>query len=266
MMRSFERHTVILKLLQGREYVAIETLAQACKTSPQTIRRDLNTLEVEGKVQRYHGGARIVGDMPIATYEVRSASHVEEKEIAASLLVELVPDGSTLFLAGGSTLALAARSLRDRENLTIVTNNLHAAVALYDRTGFQLHMVGGFMRPASGSLTGDHTSRDIERFSLDIAVIGTCGIDGEGSLLEYDQSLVQPILAMMANARETILVADASKFNATGIVRGAHLRDVHHLVTSSKPSVSTAALLAEHNVQTHYLHRFGSGQSIGMLD
>lgn len=252
MMRSFERHTTILKLLQEQDYVTIETMAQACETSPQTIRRDLSVLEGESKIQRYHGGARLLGVMPNATYEARSASHVKEKEVAARLLVQLVPDGTTLFLGGGSTLALSARHLRDRDGLTIVTNNIHAAVSLFDRVGFQLHVLGGFMRPASGSLTGDDTHRAIERFSLDLAVIGTCGIDAEGSLLEYDQSLVPPIKSMIANARETVLVADASKFNATGIVRGAHLRDIDHLVTSSKPIGAIAALLAEHSVQVHY--------------
>lgn len=252
MMRSFERHTTIVKLLQNQEYVTIEAMAQACDTSAQTIRRDLNALEGEGKVQRYHGGARLAGVVSSDTYETRSASHVEEKEVAARLLSRLVPDGSTLFLAGGSTLALSAQSLRDRENLTIVTNNLHAAMSLYDKTGFNLHIVGGAMRPASGSMTGEDAARFIERYSLDLAVIGTCGIDGEGSLLEYDQSLVPPLLAMIANARETILVADASKFSASGIVRGAHLRDVDHLVTSAKPSGAIANLLAEHGVRVHH--------------
>ncbi len=119
-------------------------------------------------------------------------------------------------------------------------------MSLYDRTGFNLHIVGGAMRPASGSMTGEDAARFIERYSLDLAVIGTCGIDGAGSLLDYDQSLVPPLLAMIANARETILVADASKFAASGIVRGPHLRDVDHLVTSAKPSGAIANLLAEH--------------------
>ncbi len=56
-------------------------MAQACDTSAQTIRRDLNALEDEGKVQRYHGGARLAGVVSSDTYETRSASHVEEKEV-----------------------------------------------------------------------------------------------------------------------------------------------------------------------------------------
>ncbi|TKT69915.1 DeoR/GlpR transcriptional regulator [Aquamicrobium sp. LC103] len=251
MMRSFERFDVILGLLQAQDYVTIEDMAAACDTSPQTIRRDLNVLARDGKVQRYHGGARLPEAPSAATYEVRSTSHVEEKKVAAGLLPDLIPDHSSLFIAGGSTLALAAQCLRVREGLTIVTNNLHAAISLYDKIGFEIHVVGGAMRPASGSLTGDEAARIIERFSLDFALIGTCGIAADGALLEYDQSLVPPLLAMIANARETILVADSSKFASTGIVRSTHLRSVDRLLTNETPPAASIELVNSFGVSLH---------------
>ena len=252
MMRSFERLDMILGLLQAQDYVSIEDMAAACRTSPQTIRRDLNVLVQDKKVQRYHGGARLPETQVAATYEVRSASHVEQKKIAAALLPDLVPDRSSLFIAGGSTLALAAQTLRGREGLTIVTNNLHAAISLYDKIDFEIYVVGGAMRSASGSLTGDETARIIERFSLDFALIGTCGIAADGALLEYDQSLVPPVLSMIANARETILIADSSKFASTGIVRSAHLRDVDRLLTNKEPQGASAELLRSFDVVSHF--------------
>jgi DeoR family transcriptional regulator, glycerol-3-phosphate regulon repressor len=251
MMRSPERQAVILDLLREREHVTIEAMAAACDASLQTIRRDLNQLCADGRVQRYHGGARLADLARSATYEARSASNVAEKEAAARLLAQVVPDGASLFLAGGSTLAMAAQQLRARSGLTIVTNNIHAAITLYDHVGFEVVVVGGAMRPASGSMIGEEAVRMIERYALDYAVIGACAVAEDGALLEYDRSLVPPILAMMANARETVLVADASKFAARGIVRAGHLDAVDRLVTDRTPSSAAAALLARHSVAVH---------------
>ena len=251
MMRSVERHSLILSLLQAQEHVSIEAMASACGTSLQTIRRDLEVLGKEGRIRRYHGGAKLAEQPVSASYEARSSSHIGEKEIAARLVVDLIPDGATLFLAGGSTLALAATRLREREGLTIITNNVHAAVALFDRPGFEIHVAGGMMRPASGSMTGDEAVRFLKRYSVDFALIGTCGIDLDGALLEYDHSLVSPVMAMIANARETILVADSSKFGARGIVRGAHLRNVDTLVTDMAPHGRMAELIAAHDIRIH---------------
>ncbi|ABA81427.2 DeoR family transcriptional regulator [Rhodobacter sphaeroides] len=252
MMRSLERHAVILGLLRQQEHVTIEAMAAACDASLQTIRRDLNQLGEDGRVVRYHGGARLADHARSATYEVRSASHVREKVAAGQLLARFIPDGATLFIAGGSTLALAAQELRACEGLTIVTNNLHAAVTLYDKTGFDVCVLGGTMRPASGSMIGEEAVRMIERYSLDFAVIGTCGISPDGALLEYDQSLVPPLLAMISNARRTVLVADGSKFGAKGIVRAAPLSAVNHFVTDRAPEGRAADLLARTGVKVHH--------------
>jgi DeoR family glycerol-3-phosphate regulon repressor len=251
MMRNVERHSVILGLLQKSDHVSIETMAHACGASLQTIRRDLDELSRNGRVRRYHGGATLAPGAPAASYESRSVSHVPEKKAAAAMITEVVADGASLFLAGGSTLALTALRLRERNGLRIITNNLHAAVALFDRDGFDVHLTGGISRPASGSLTGEDALHAIERFSVDFAIIGTCGIAPDGALLEYDQSIVSPVLAMIGNARETVLVADSSKFGGSGIVRGAHLRQVRHLVTDRPPTGAMAELVGGYGISVH---------------
>ncbi|WP_414474950.1 DeoR/GlpR family DNA-binding transcription regulator [Microvirga sp. M2] len=248
MKRSQERQALILSMLQSKGFVPIELMASTCGTSLQTIRRDLSELSRTGKVLRYHGGARLSEPKRAENYRSRSASHVEEKRVAAELLVDQIQDGSSLFLAGGSTLTLVAEALLRRDRLTIVTNNLHAALTLYDKEGFNVHVVGGWIRTASGSLVGANAASEIGTFSLDAAIISTSAITEEGALLEYDESLVGPINAMIANARRTILVADCSKFGRTGIVRAAHLRDVDLLVTDRVVPSEFAELLQHYQI------------------
>jgi len=251
MKRSHERHAVILAMVNEDQFVSIEAMAQACQTSTQTIRRDLAKLSEDGRILRYHGGARLPEVDRAPSYATRSASYVQEKTAAATLILDVISDGASLFLAGGSTLGCVARALLRRSGLTIVTNNLHAAMTFYDKEGFRVHLVEGWLRTASGSLVGNRTAESISMFSLDFSVISTRGITSDGWLLEYDQDLVQPVEAMIANSRTSVLVADSSKFGSTGIVRAGHLKDIDHFLTNERPSPEFEALLDKHGVRLH---------------
>ena len=52
-----KRQARIVERVQALGYVSIEELATDFKVMPQTIRRDINQLNKEGLVRRYHGGA-----------------------------------------------------------------------------------------------------------------------------------------------------------------------------------------------------------------
>ena len=251
MKRSQERHALILAMVESDEFVPIDAMAVACETSTQTIRRDLAQLSQEGRIIRYHGGARRQPRESVPSYEARSASHVTEKKAAADLIADIIPDGASLFLAGGSTLGYVAQALLKRKGLTVVTNNLHAALTFYDKEGFRVHLVGGWLRTSSGSLVGATASQMIAEFSLDFAVVSTRGLTRDGWLLEYDQDLVGPVAAMLANAGVNILVADSSKFGSTGIVRAAHLKEIDHILTDRPLTKEYAALMAQNDVAVH---------------
>jgi DeoR family transcriptional regulator, glycerol-3-phosphate regulon repressor len=249
--RSAERYALILGAVQESGYVPIERLAGICGTSTQTIRRDLSVLSADGRIERYHGGATLPssGAVVDSNFAKRSASNVAEKTAAASLLSEVIPDGASLFLSGGSTLAIAAQALTQRSNLVVVTNNLQASLHLYDREGFRVLVAGGWIRTSSGSLIGDDTLNAIDRFSLDYCVISTASITQTGVLLEFDQAVAVPIAAMLQRAHKKVLVVDGSKFNSRGIIRTAFLREMDYVLTDRPPPSHIRAILEENDVR-----------------
>lgn len=249
MKRSAERHALILAMLQRQEFTSIEVLADACGTSVQTIRRDLSELANQGRLIRYHGGARLASpEVESPSFERRNSSNAEAKEAACSLLLDIIPDGATLFIAGGSTLAIAAGILKQKEKLTIVTNNLHAAVTLYDKAGFNVFVIGGWMRTASGSLVGEDAAAALDRFSLDFALVSASGLTDQGDLLEFDETLIGPIRTMMKNSRKRILIIDSTKYNANGIVRASSLRDIDLMLVDKPPSAPLTEIIQANGV------------------
>ena len=98
MTKTTERHQALLHMLNARGYATIDELTKCFSVTPQTIRKDINTLAGQGKVQRFHGG---VG-MPLSTenilYEQRKKLFLPEKKAIAQMLAKHIPDGASLTL------------------------------------------------------------------------------------------------------------------------------------------------------------------------
>ena len=103
MNKADSRKKNLLEFLNKRGYATIEELSQNFAVTPQTMRRDINQLATEGKVQRFHGG---VG-MPLSTeniiYNERKRLFPEEKRRIAELVARHIPDGASLCINIGNT-------------------------------------------------------------------------------------------------------------------------------------------------------------------
>ena len=71
-MLSEERHSAILELLENKKAVTVSELTQILSTSESTIRRDLNTLDHLGKLNKVHGGATAIDKTYDGTIRGRS--------------------------------------------------------------------------------------------------------------------------------------------------------------------------------------------------
>jgi len=120
---------------------------------------------------------------------------------------------------------------RVHEGLLVITNNLNVAMQLYPHPLIEVIVAGGTVRRADGAVVGEASNRLIQQFKVDYAVVGASAIDEEGALLDFDYREVQAAQAIIANARNVILVADSTKFQRTAPVRIGHIRQVQTFVT-----------------------------------
>jgi DeoR family transcriptional regulator, glycerol-3-phosphate regulon repressor len=226
-----ERQTAILEIVKTQGFVATEQLASQFGVTPQTIRRDINMLCEQSLMHRFHGGAGQATSTENDAYHSRLHSFVDAKQNIAAQVAKHIPNGSSLFLNIGTTTEMVAQALIDHKNLKIVTNNLHVAAILSKNTDFEVMIAGGQLRNRDGGITGPATTEFIEKFRLDFGIIGVSGIDNDGSLLDFDYQETTNAEAIIANSRETILVADHSKFGRRAMSRFGHLSQIDWLYT-----------------------------------
>ncbi|MBR0644793.1 DeoR/GlpR family DNA-binding transcription regulator [Plastoroseomonas hellenica] len=229
------RQDAILELARQSGRVAVDDLAARFEVSPQTIRKDLNDLCERRLLARMHGGAMLSSGVENVAYAARRALAREEKRRIAERCASLIPDGTSLFINIGTTTEEVARALVDRQNLLVVTNNIHVVSILLPSPGVEVVVAGGPVRRADGGIVGESTVDLVSEFKLDFAVIGASALDEDGSLLDFDYREVRVARAILGNARRAILVADASKFERSAPVRIGHVRQLHAFVTDRPP-------------------------------
>ena len=243
------RQHQILALSRQLGSVAVEDLAQRFDVTPQTIRKDLNELCDLRLLARTHGGAMLASGVENLAYEARRMMAATEKVVIGRHAANLVPNNCSLFINIGTTTEEVARALIHHEGLLVITNNIHVATILMPRPKIEVILAGGVLRKSDGGIVGEAAVDFITQFKVDHAVIGASALDEDGAMLDFDYREVRVAKAIMQNARNVMLVADAMKFTRTAPVRIGHLSDVDVFVTDQSPPEPVVAYCRDNGVR-----------------
>ena len=248
---SAQRRADIVELVRQRGFVSIEALAQRFAVTPQTIRRDINSLCDQAVLQRHHGGAALASSVENLAYPDRQVLCSEEKRRIAQLVAAHIPDHASLFINIGTTTEEIARHLLHHVGLRVITNNLHVAALLCGKPDFQVTVAGGVVRARDRGIVGEATIDLIRQFRVDFGVIGISGIDLDGTLLDFDYQEVRVAQAIIANSRQVFLAADHTKFGRNALVRLGAVEDVDALFTDAQPPAALRERIDAAEVALH---------------
>lgn len=246
--KTHTRQAALLAVVQQHGFATIETLAQHFGVSEQTVRRDIITLDREGRLRRYHGGAGLPITPQRLAYAEKKVTRTEAKERIAERVSALIKDGESVFLDVGTTAEAIAEVLSRRvPAVQVITSSLNVA-ALLGAAGSSVIVTGGRLSGADGSLTGPDCLETIARYRADHAVVSCSGFDADGHATDFDREKIAVKLAMLARARTTTLAADAAKFEKSAPVTLAPMSSFDHLVSDAAPPQALAEILISQGV------------------
>lgn len=225
------RQSNIVTLARRHGQVEVDRLSDQFELTPQTIRKDLNDLCDKGILQRVHGGAVFPSGVANFAYESRRQLAAEEKQLIGETAAALIPDDSSIMLNIGTTTEQVAAALCRHDGIMAITNNINVANILSASDNAEVVIAGGMVRKSDGGIVGEATTDFIRQFKVDFAVVGASAIDEDGSILDYDYREVSVSKEILGHARQTILVADAQKFERSAPVRIGHLSEIDIFVT-----------------------------------
>ncbi|MBS5305897.1 DeoR/GlpR family DNA-binding transcription regulator [Clostridium tertium] len=236
-MLAIERRNEILSKLREEKKVLVGDLSKYYKVTEETIRRDLDLLEQKGLAKKTYGGAVLVDDLKEdLPYNIRKQTNIKEKKEIAELVSDMIQDGEHIMIDASSTALYIAKSIRDKENITIITNSLEVMFELSDKRGWRILSTGGVMKEGALALIGPQTAKMIDNFHVDKAIISCKGIDRNIGITDSNEADVEIKKHMIKSAKEVILVVDSGKFDKISFVRMEDFSNIDYIVTDSNPS------------------------------
>ena len=239
-----------------QEYLAIHRIARSTdlsrllEASEATIRRDLEWMESEGIIQRTHGGAILSQRLDYeAEYFQRSQTCSEEKRSIGIIAATLVEDGDTVFVNSGTTTTQIIRALRNHANITVVTNNVIAAIEAGE-VQFELLLLGGAWQPKSNSVARRFSLDNLSQIYANKTFLGVDGINLKYGCTvpsiteaELDRMMIDRTLGSL------IIVTDHTKWGIISNFEIAKIEQIHTLVTDSQLDPAAQAALRSRSVE-----------------
>jgi DeoR/GlpR family transcriptional regulator of sugar metabolism len=216
-----QRRELIATRLQSTGSVTIGELESEFGMSAMTARRDLHELERQGRARRTHGGAVT----PQTTrkedsFRSRLQQAAAAKERLGAAAAAHVADGEAVFVDSSTTAYAAVQNLLTAgRRFTVLTNSIPVMdlVAQTDAPNATLIGLSGSLRAATRSFVGPLTIDAIGRHFADKLIFSVKGVTPDGTLTEADALEAEVKAAMVSRARESLLLVDGSKFEATGL-------------------------------------------------
>lgn len=245
-----ERQRIIVDFVNQHGAATVEELARAARVSPATIRRDLTYLNQDRTIFRTHGGAIVyhqstTEELPI---DVRLQMHKAEKELVAMAAVELIQDGSTIYIGAGTTGRALSSKLRRFRNLTVLTNDIDVAreVALTENT---LIVAGGQMKRNSRTLYGFYAEQMLRELQVDAAFMITDALDVKDGFMDYGVDEINLKRMVIRNAKRCVMLCDSTKFNSSAFVNVCPLSAVDVVVTNAEARAEDTQALRDAGLQ-----------------
>lgn len=234
-MLKEERLNYIVNEVKIRNRVQLVDIAQKLAVSEDTVRRDLNYLNEQGKVKKVHGGA-ISNSFHVYTYREDQIYAHESKSIIATKAHQLLRDNMVILMSGGTTNLEVARLLPDQLKLTIFTPSLPVAMQLLEHPFIETIFVGGKLSKDAQIAVGGDAIRTLSQVKADLCFMGMGNLDAETGLAEFDWDVVQLKKAMLESARKVIVLTISEKINSSQRFNICSTESIHTLITELDPS------------------------------
>jgi DeoR/GlpR family transcriptional regulator of sugar metabolism len=210
-----ERQSAIAAALREQGRVEVAALAVQHGVSEDSIRRDLRLLSARGLIQKTHGGAVAlqITALPMAQ---RSGVKSAPKRAIGKAAAARVQAHQTVFIDSGTTALALAQVLAAPgapRPLTVITAALDVALLFCGDAAVQLVLAGGEWSHATRAFSGPLAQAAVSAHRADWAFLGACAVHPRLGLSASHAGDAELKRAMLASARQRVLLVDASEFD-----------------------------------------------------
>jgi DeoR/GlpR family transcriptional regulator of sugar metabolism len=232
---THERRQQIAQILGEQQRVTVPELSQHFSVSEVTIRKDLAWLEAHKLAVRTHGGAVLATPATAEMgFDVRERLQQSEKERIGAAATNYIQHGETIYLDASTTALAMTPFLKEKRELTVVTNGLRAGIELITATSASVLVPGGMLRQESLSLVGTWGKSVLQQIHISKAFVGARGFTLREGLTDVNGEEVELKRGVIETAKEVIAVIDHSKWNQIAFATFCPLEHLKLIITDTK--------------------------------
>ncbi|MFV3073498.1 DeoR/GlpR family DNA-binding transcription regulator [Niveispirillum fermenti] len=225
-MHAAERERIILESLEDSGFISFRDLEARITASPATIRRDLDRLVEQGRIERVRGGARSAGgDKPAPAtaqpsppggllgvpFHENIGRNRAAKEAIGRAAAKLCVPGEGVMIDGGSTTLQMCPHLAPL-GLQVLTTSLHIVSALLPQPATRILLPSGQVFREQNVILSPSGEDSMPHFHAPKLFMGAASI-GPAGLMQADIILVVSERRLIERADEVIVLVDSSKFS-----------------------------------------------------
>ena len=210
------RYQIILDTLRRQRSATVQELADILDTSVSTVRRDLITLDSQGRLVKVHGGAAL-SEAQLTAAEpdmlTKESMNIPEKQVIGRLAASMIRADDFVFIdAGSTTLQLVNAIEGEALKATYVTNGLAHSRALAQK-GCSVYVLGGRVRRRTEAIVGATALSSLSKYNFTKAFLGVNGISIDRGFTTPGIEEREIKAAVVRLSGESWFLADGSKFD-----------------------------------------------------
>jgi len=243
----------INNLLKQEKELSVKEISGMMHVSEMTIRRDLDTLEQQGAVNRTHGGAVLLDTNTSVGYPYilgeQTTKNTREKNLIGIKAASLVQPHETIFLDSGSTTPFIAINLSSDLPITVLCYTFTNAMEFYPRKNANLILLGGLFHRDSNMFYSVENYELVRNTRADRAFISTGGLDpdmGLTTFFDYEAAIKRE---MIRSARQIVLVTDSTKFGKISVTHFAELDEIDTIITDDRLSEEYRKIIVDLGIE-----------------
>lgn len=238
----------VLNYINQHEIGRTDKISCDLQISESTVRRALDRLEQRGLIRRFHGGATVIKNKEQTKVNARFEKYPQAKTEIARAAAEMVKEGNTIILLGGTTVANMCKFLQ-RRRLTVITNSMLVWQMLRENFGTKLILLGGEYSREEDELQGFLTSSTLQQLGADWLFSGASAFSERRGFLTDHINSVELYNNCFQSAKRVVMLADSSKYSKSGLAVTASCEKVDCLITDNGLPKAALGKFEEASVQ-----------------
>ncbi len=247
-MRS-KRISDIEDYIYENKTVTLDQLCRVFDVSKNTIRRDLKEIISEGNFKKIYGGVTVKDNKDLLPFSERNISNLDAKKKIAAKAAELVEDSDVIFIDSGTTTIHMIDFIKEKKNLTIITNNLEVMIRVIPYENIKLISLSGELDRNTLSFTGDTASAVLKSYNISKAFMASAGVSINGGVTNSSTKEYDIKSTAVKRSNRVYLLTSEDKFNLVAIMTYCTMDKLTGIITDGMPPQDITDYMAEHEME-----------------